>query len=93
MKNNLRSQVKNFTGDLGKFYENSAILSKLILEEIQADNIVRLMILKAKRERIVGRLDNMKVISKINGRKGYEKDIEKYEKYKKVLEDMSKSGR
>lgn len=93
MRNNLRSQVKNFTGDLGKFYENSAMLSKLILEEIQADNIVRLMILKAKRERIVGRLDNMKVISKINGRKGYEKDIEKYEKYKKVLEDMSKSGR
>ena len=43
MRNNLRSQVKNFTGDLGKFYENSAILSKLILEEIQADNIVRLL--------------------------------------------------
>lgn len=93
MRNNLRSQVKNFTGDLGKFYENSAILSKLILEEIQADNIVRLLELKRKRERVINKLENMKVNYSYGGQKDLKSKIERYEKYKKALEDMSKSGR
>lgn len=93
MRNNLRSEIKNFTGDLGKFYENSAILSKIILEEIQADNIVRLMELKLRRERVINKLENMKVNYSYRGHKELKADIEQYEKYKKMLEDMSKSGR
>ena len=93
MRNNLRSEIKNFTGDLGKFYENSAILSKIILEEIQADNIVRLMELKLRREKVINKLENMKVNYSYRGHKELKPDIEQYEKYKKMLEDMSKSGR
>ena len=91
MSNNLRGEVKKMTTTLAEFYENSAMLSKAILDEIQNDNIKKLYELREKRA------DLQKRIEKAEGRFYFygtgKEELEKLKAYEKTIEDMSKKGK
>lgn len=92
MTSTLRNEAKAFANTLGKFYENSAILSKIILDEVQNNNIKRLFVLKLKREALIAHLDKTKDLYEFYGYTYLKDRVKKDEEYRKVLDNMGKSG-
>lgn len=92
MTSTLRNEAKTFANTLGKFYENSAILSKIILDEVQNDNIKRLLVLKIKREALIAHLDKTKELYEFYGYNYLKDRVKKDEEYRKLLNNMGKSG-
>jgi hypothetical protein len=91
MSNNLRGEVKKMTTTLGEFHQNSAMLSKVILDEIQNDNIKKLYELRLRKEKLQMKIESLENQVYFTGR-GKDR-LKKYKDYQQMIIDMSEKGK
>ena len=79
------------TTTLGEFHQNSAMLSKVILDEIQNDNIKKLYELRLRKEKLQMKIESLENQVYFTG-KGKDR-LKKYKDYQQMIIDMSEKGK